>query len=116
MWTEQCLVLPPEFQATLLRDAEVTVEYELLEWSDGGGGSPGPLSCGSKKQINLRGKLARCTQHEMHHDRGTLIVDHVSLDKLLSFGGSPFMDEVKNADGLHPVRMRRRRFLPAVER
>ena len=80
-WTEQGLVLPPEFRATLLRDAEVTVEYESLEWSDGGGGSPGPLSCGSTKQITLRGELARCTQHEMNHDCGTLIVDHVSHDR-----------------------------------
>lgn len=33
-WTEQCLVLPPEFHAALLRDAEVTIEYESLDDRD----------------------------------------------------------------------------------
>ena len=42
------------------------------------------MSCVSTKQITLKGELARCTQYEMDHDHGTLIVDHVSLDELLS--------------------------------
>jgi len=102
VWTEQCLVLPPEFRATLLRDAEVTIEYESLEMDIGFSGS-----FGATKQITLRGELARCAQHEMDHDRGTLIVDHVPLDELLSVGGNPFMAEIENANGLHPTRMQR---------
>jgi len=43
------------------------------------------------RKIGTR-KLAPCTQHEMDHDRGTLIVDRVSLeDELLSIEGNPFM-------------------------
>ncbi|KAL7535948.1 hypothetical protein ACHAXR_006827 [Thalassiosira sp. AJA248-18] len=99
VWSEQCLVLPPEFRATLLRDAEVTIEYESLESRDGIS-----ESCGSTKQITLRGELARCAQHEMDHDRGTLIVDHVSLEEL-GFDGNMFMADIENADGLHPERM-----------
>ena len=43
----------------------------------------------------------------MDHDRGTLIVDHVSLDELLSIDGNIFMAKIENADGLHPKRMQR---------
>lgn len=106
VWTEQCLVLPPEFRATLLRDAEVTIEYESLECLDGGGTSSGS-TCGTTRQITLQGELARCAQHEMDHDRGTLIVDHVSLDELLSLEGEPVMAKIENADGLHWKRMER---------
>ena len=102
LWTEQCLVLPPEFRATLLRDAIVTIEYETLECLDEGLGS-----CGETKQITLRGELARCAQHEMDHDNGILIVDHVSLDDLLSIDGVPFMAQIEDADGLHTKRMQR---------
>lgn len=69
-WTEHCLVLPPSFSATVLRDNSVTVEYETLE---------------RKKQIiTLQGELARAVQHEMDHDRGVLILDHVELDDMES--------------------------------
>ena len=91
----------PEFRATLLRDAEVIIEYESLECLDGS--SLG--SCGSTKQITFQGELARCTQHEMDHDRGRLIVDHVPLDELLSIDGNPFMAKIEDTDGLHPMRM-----------
>ena len=91
VWTEQCLVLPPEFRATLLRDAEVTVEFESLD--------------GITKHIKLQGEYARCVQHEMDHDRGVLIVDHVSLDELLVIDGKKFMADVENSDGLHSRRM-----------
>lgn len=91
VWTEQCLVLPPEFRATLLRDAEVTVEFESLD--------------GITKHINLQGEYARCVQHEMDHDRGVLIVDHVSLDELLVVDGKKFMADIENSDGLHSRRM-----------
>ena len=36
VWTEECLVLPPEFKATLLCDAEITIEYETLLLTDNG--------------------------------------------------------------------------------
>jgi peptide deformylase len=97
VWTEQCLVLPPEFRASLLRDAEVTIEYESLDDRD----------MGLTKQIKLRGELARCAQHEMDHDRGILIVDHVSLDELLSVNRKPLMADIENADGSHARRMQR---------
>ena len=103
VWTEECLVLPPEFRATLLRDAEVTIEYETLTTTtdvvDG--------LCGETKQITLRGELARCAQHEMDHDRGILIVDHVGLDELLSMKDQMFMADVEDSDGLHADRMQR---------
>ena len=99
VWTEECLVLPPEFRATLLRDAEVTIEYEVLDLEKSSEAS------GITKQMTLKGELARCCQHEMQHDRGILIVDHASLDELLSVNGNPFMAEIENADGLHSSRM-----------
>mmetsp|Transcript_31668 Transcript_31668/g.47202 ORF Transcript_31668/g.47202 Transcript_31668/m.47202 type:complete len:440 (-) Transcript_31668:115-1434(-) len=68
VWTEQCLVLPPDFTATVLRDSLITVEYETLE--------------GQTRTIQLEGELSRAAQHEMDHDRGVLILDHVSLDEM----------------------------------
>ncbi|KAL7459885.1 hypothetical protein ACHAWC_011734 [Mediolabrus comicus] len=103
VWTEECLVLPPEFKATLLRDAEVTIEYEtLLLLTDNGNDR-----CGETKQITLTGELARCAQHEMDHDKGILIVDHVDADELLSIDGETLMADVEDADGLHRKRMQR---------
>ena len=110
VWTEGCLVLPPEFSATLLRDAEVTIEYESLELDDDDGDDN---IMGLTKQIRLRGELARCAQHEMDHDRGILIVDHVSLEELLLPSavddGKPHynMADIENADGSHSMRMQR---------
>jgi peptide deformylase len=97
VWTEECLVLPPSFRASLLRDASVTIEYETLDLGVG--------DYGITKQITLRGELARCAQHEMDHDRGVLIVDHVGLDELLTVGDDDFMASIENADGLHQARM-----------
>ena len=77
VWKEECLVLPPSFRATLLRDASVTVEYEALFSS-----SQGTIRPFSTQQITLTGELARAVQHEMNHDVGILIVDHVGLDEL----------------------------------
>jgi peptide deformylase len=99
VWTEECLVLPPEFRATLLRDAAVIIEYETLGTDMG--------NSGYTKQIALRGELARCAQHEMDHDRGVLIVDHVDLSELLTVGDDMLMADVENADGLHSARMKR---------
>ena len=67
-WTETCLVLPPRFSATVLRDASISLEYETLD--------------GETKSISLDGELARCVQHEMDHDRGILIVDHIDLGEM----------------------------------
>lgn len=68
VWTEECLVLPPTFRATLLRDAIVTVEYQNFD--------------GDFRQVTLNGELARAFQHELDHDRGVLIVDHIGLDEM----------------------------------
>lgn len=70
VWTEECLVLPPTFTAATLRDSSVTVQYEDLE--------------GITKIKTLNGELARALQHEMDHDRGILILDHVDLESLES--------------------------------
>ena len=69
VWKEQCLVLPPSFIATVLRDAHVQVQYE-------------DLNDGETKNISLKGEMARALQHELDHDRGILIVDHVGLEEL----------------------------------
>jgi len=68
VWNEQCLVLPPTFRATVLRDAVVNVQYENLK--------------GERNEITLTGELARALQHELDHDRGILILDHVGLNEL----------------------------------
>jgi peptide deformylase len=68
VWTEECLVLPPSFRATLLRDAMVTVEYQSFD--------------GCMHQVTLDGELARAFQHEFDHDRGVLIVDHIGLEEM----------------------------------
>jgi peptide deformylase len=72
VWRENCLVLPPSFQATVLRDAWVDVEYQ--DWQ-------GKFPYSVKR---FCGELARALQHEMDHDRGILVTDHVSLDELES--------------------------------
>ena len=71
VWTEECLVLPPTFTATVLRDSTILVEYEDVD-------------NGKTKSKSFNGELARALQHEMDHDRGILIVDHVELDELES--------------------------------
>jgi peptide deformylase len=70
VWREECLVLPPTFRATVLRDAWIDVEYQTIQ--------------GLWKKIRLDGERSRALQHEMDHDRGILITDHVSLDELES--------------------------------
>ncbi len=79
IWTEECLVLPPSFTATVLRDASIVVQYETLD--------------GVTQVTTLHGEIARCLQHEMDHDRGILIVDHVGLDELESYSAE--MKEVE---------------------
>lgn len=71
VWRENCLVLPPTFQATVLRDAWVDVSYQDWRSSDW-------------QTLRLKGETARAVQHEMDHDRGILVTDHVGLDELES--------------------------------
>ena len=71
VWDETCLVLPPNFHAVLFRDAQVTVEYKDLE--------------GDTQTITFHdAELARTVQHEMDHDRGILILDHIGLEEMQS--------------------------------
>lgn len=66
VWKEQCLVMPPKFQATVLRDRRVIIEFEKLD--------------GSTDYLDVMGESARVVQHECQHNDGILIVDHVDLD------------------------------------
>jgi peptide deformylase len=68
VWTETCLVLPPTFRATVLRDARIDVEYYDVN--------------GVWHSERLRGELARAAQHELDHDRGILTLDHIDLDEM----------------------------------
>ena len=68
VWNEHCLVLPPTFTATVLRDAWVDVDYQTVH--------------GDWRHLRFHGELSRALQHELDHDRGILITDHVSLDEL----------------------------------
>lgn len=70
VWRERCLVLPPTFVATVLRDNWIDVEYN--DWR------------GNIHTTRLRGELARAAQHELDHDRGILVTDHVDIDELES--------------------------------
>ena len=70
VWTESCLVLPPTFRATVLRDAWVDVAYQTVE-----GGT-------TRRVVRLHGELARAAQHELDHDRGILTLDHVDLEEM----------------------------------
>ena len=68
VWTESCLVLPPTFTATVVRDAVVRVAYHDCD--------------GHRHERTLRGEPARALQHEMDHDRGILVTDHVGLSEM----------------------------------
>jgi peptide deformylase len=70
VWEEQCLVLPPTFRATVLRDAWVDVAYTTWQ--------------GQPRKMRLYGEASRCAQHELDHDRGILVTDHVGLEELES--------------------------------
>ncbi len=83
VWTEECLVLPPTFRATVLRDDWIDVEYDFFyEYRP----STKELisSAGSQSPMKRRffREQSRCLQHELDHDRGILITDHVGLDEL----------------------------------
>lgn len=68
VWTEECLVLPPSFRATVLRDEWIDVQYLDLD--------------GCLHRVRLHGEQSRCLQHEMDHDRGILILDHIGLQEM----------------------------------
>jgi peptide deformylase len=69
VWQEHCLVLPPTFVATVLRDAWVVIEYQ-------------EASSGEWRRLRLYGKAARAALHELDHDRGILVTDHVGLEEM----------------------------------
>eukprot|EP00977_Amphora_coffeiformis_P013889 scaffold3782_cov170-Amphora_coffeaeformis.AAC.8 len=71
VWNERCLVLPPNFVATVLRDAVVDVQYQTAQDDDG-----------AVHVMRLTGETARAMQHELDHDRGILVTDHVGLSDL----------------------------------
>ena len=50
-WQEQCLVLPPTFVATVLRDSWVDIQYWTVS--------------GQSRQMRFHGEAARCVQHEL---------------------------------------------------
>jgi len=81
VWREECLVLPPSFRATVLRDDWVDVVYDDISGSSDGTTSSITLP---EKMVRLRGETARALQHELDHDRGLLVTDHVSLEELES--------------------------------
>jgi peptide deformylase len=92
VWTEECLVLPPTFRATVLRDDWIDIEYDfsyefrrssstitgevVIPTQGRGGASSIPM------KRRFFGEHSRCLQHELDHDRGILITDHVGLDEL----------------------------------
>ena len=106
VWTEQCLVLPPTWTATVLRDSWIDVEYYTLEGTAtaaggvGGSGSiqPPPLASPfvaspqrgggitmlRRQRRRLYGETSRCFQHEYDHDRGILLTDHVGWEEMES--------------------------------
>ena len=70
VWQEECLVLPPSFRATVLRDAWVTVRFQHPD--------------GTLDKVKLQGEAARALQHEYDHDRGILITDHIDFGEMES--------------------------------
>ena len=78
-WGESCLVLPPTFQATVLRDTWVDVSYYDIEAM-----GRTQKKATTRSLVRLYGEMARAVQHEMDHDRGILVTDHVSLEELES--------------------------------
>jgi peptide deformylase len=68
IWTEECLVLPPSFRATVLRDYWIQVECQDLT--------------GTWNTCRLFDEMARVAQHELDHDRGILLTDHISFNEM----------------------------------
>ena len=70
-------MLPPSFRATVLRDAWIDVVYQ-----DACSISSSDAAESSLQTRRLYGETARATQHELDHDRGILITDHVALEEM----------------------------------
>lgn len=85
VWDEHCLVLPPDFVATVLRDAVVDVQYRTVD--------------GERHVVRLQDEPGRAAQHELDHDRGILVTDHVALEDL----GDPVMQRIEELN--HDERM-----------
>jgi peptide deformylase len=81
VWQEQCLVLPPSVIATVLRDDWVEVQYYEYEYDHDHDPSRTERG-GTLKTVRLRGEASRCVQHELDHDRGILVLDHIGLEEL----------------------------------
>ena len=83
VWTEECLVLPPTFRATVLRDDWIDVEYDYsFEYrSQPDENSKHALSSGRSLTRFVK-EQSRCLQHELDHDRGILITDHIGFDEM----------------------------------
>jgi peptide deformylase len=69
VWNEFCLVLPPAFRATVLRDAWIVVEFQ-------------DVATGAMRSMKLQGETARAAQHELDHDRGILTLDHIGFEEM----------------------------------
>lgn len=69
VWNEFCLVLPPAFRATVLRDAWIVVEFQ-------------DVATGTVQSMKLQGEMARAAQHELDHDRGILTLDHIGFEEM----------------------------------
>ena len=63
MYEEGCLSLPGQF-AEIERPAECILKY--IDFN------------GKKKQLNAKGLLATCIQHEVDHLNGILFIDYLS--------------------------------------
>ena len=85
IWREECLVLPPTFRATVLRDDWIDVEFltpAIPPLSVQQGQQQETTKIALCHRCRLTGEMARSFQHEYDHDRGILITDHVSLEEL----------------------------------
>jgi peptide deformylase len=80
-WNEECLVLPPQFRATVSRDAWIDVDHYCVTHHHDDDDDPATLSL-RRHTTRFHDEQARCLQHELDHDRGILIVDHVPLEEL----------------------------------
>lgn len=84
IWKERCLVLPPTFNATVVRDDWIEVEYDSSWQQQDSRRQRQRRLADRPKTMRLYGEASRCLQHELDHDRGILVTDHVGLDELES--------------------------------
>jgi peptide deformylase len=89
LWTEYCLVLPTTFTATVLRDDWIEIEYQSIHDSSSSSSSSNnynddasQLQSSSWHRIRCYNDLSRAIQHELDHDRGILLLDHISMNDM----------------------------------